>query len=52
MSEAVAEYLLNQRRVAVVPGSAFGAGGEGFVRMSFAGSDEQLERAVQHMASG
>jgi aspartate/methionine/tyrosine aminotransferase len=52
VSEAVAEYLLNQRRVAVVPGSAFGTGGEGFVRMSFAGSDEQLVRAFQQMASG
>jgi len=52
VSEAVAEHLLHERRVAVVPGIAFGAGGEGFVRMSFAGSDERLERAVEQIAAG
>ncbi|RSM70814.1 pyridoxal phosphate-dependent aminotransferase [Kibdelosporangium aridum] len=49
-SAAVAEYLLHECGVAVVPGSVFGRAGEGFVRMSFAGSAEQLDRAVKRLA--
>jgi aminotransferase len=44
--EAFAERLLNEERVAIVPGSAFGAGGEGFCRCSYAASFEKLERAI------
>lgn len=44
--EAFAERLLNEERVAIVPGSAFGAGGEGFCRCSYATSYEKLERAL------
>lgn len=40
---AFADYLLNQARVAVVPGSAFGA--EGYFRISYALSLEELESA-------
>jgi len=38
--------LLMEEKVAVVPGTAFGAGGEGFVRCSYATSDENLEEAL------
>lgn len=38
--------LLEEEHVAVVPGNAFGNGGEGFVRLSFAAGPEDLERAV------
>ena len=45
-SQAVAAELLEKHNVAVVPGPAFGAAGEGFSRLSFATSDETLERAL------
>ena len=44
--EEFAEQLLNEERVAIVPGSAFGAGGEGFCRVSYAASYEKLEKAL------
>ncbi|MDX9849703.1 MAG: aminotransferase class I/II-fold pyridoxal phosphate-dependent enzyme [Anaerolineaceae bacterium] len=44
--EQFAERLLNEERVAIVPGSAFGAGGEGFCRVSYAASYEKLEKAI------
>ena len=45
-SEQFSEQLLFEHRVAVVPGSAFGPSGEGFVRASLATSYEQLEEAL------
>lgn len=48
-SEQFAEGLLQQERVAVVPGSVFGEGGEGFVRCSYATSIDQIERALERM---
>jgi aminotransferase len=45
-SEAFSERLLFEQHVAVVPGDAFGAAGEGFVRASLATSYEQLEEAL------
>jgi len=44
--ETFANKLLNEERVAIVPGSAFGAGGEGFCRISYATSCEKLEIAL------
>ncbi len=44
--EVFAQALLEEERVAMVPGSAFGAGGEGFVRCSYATSYEKLEEAL------
>ena len=44
-----AKYLLSEARVAVVPGSAFGASGEGFVRASFSTSYENLIEASDRM---
>jgi len=41
-----AARLLKDQRVAVVPGTAFGSEGEGFVRMSFASSMEKLKEAM------
>ncbi len=43
--------LLNEHAVACVPGSAFGACGEGFIRMSYAASYEQIEQAVARIAA-
>ena len=45
-SEDFAQGLLQEERVAVVPGSAFGASGEGHVRACYATSYEQLEEAL------
>ncbi len=45
-SEQFAEQLLLAERVAVVPGSVFGASGEGYVRASYASSMEQLQEAI------
>ena len=48
-SEQFAEYLLMEDRVAVVPGSAFGPSGEGYVRCSYATAMSQLEEALHRM---
>ncbi|HCU56774.1 MAG TPA: pyridoxal phosphate-dependent aminotransferase, partial [Anaerolineaceae bacterium] len=42
-----AERLLMEEKVAVVPGSAFGDAGMGFVRCSYATSYEQIEKALE-----
>jgi aminotransferase len=47
--ETFAQKLLEEERVAVVPGSAFGAGGEGFVRCSYATAYEKIEEALSRM---
>lgn len=47
--ETFAQKLLEEERVAVVPGSSFGAGGEGFVRCSYATAYEQIEQALERM---
>lgn len=48
--ETFAETLLQEERVAVVPGSAFGASGQGFVRCSYATAYEKIEEALERMA--
>ena len=48
-SEEFAEKLLESEKVAVVPGTAFGAGGEGFIRISYAYSLEDLKNAQARM---
>ncbi|MFO3795815.1 MAG: pyridoxal phosphate-dependent aminotransferase [Anaerolineales bacterium] len=47
--ETFAERLLQEERVAVVPGNAFGAGGEGFVRCSYATAYEKIEEALYRL---
>jgi aminotransferase len=42
--------LLKQEQVAVVPGTAFGPGGEGYVRCSYATALDQLEIAAERIA--
>jgi aminotransferase len=48
-SEEFAEKLLMAEKVAVVPGTAFGDSGEGFVRISYAYSLENLKTALGRM---
>ena len=45
-SDEFATRLLKEERVAVVPGSAFGECGEGFLRISYAYSLEDLKAAL------
>ncbi len=47
--ETFAQKLLEEERVAVVPGSSFGPGGEGFVRACYATAYEQIEEALRRM---
>jgi aminotransferase len=48
-SEEFSEKLLLQEKVAVVPGTAFGACGEGFVRCCYATSLPSIEEALRRM---
>lgn len=45
-SEEFAERLLSEEKLAVVPGTAFGDCGEGFLRISYAYSLENLKEAI------
>jgi aminotransferase len=47
--EIFAETLIREEQVAVVPGNAFGPGGEGFVRCCYATAYEQIEEALHRM---
>jgi len=47
--ETFAETLLKEESVAVVPGSAFGPGGEGFVRACYATEYSKIEEALHRM---
>lgn len=48
-SDEFAEKLLMQQQVAVVPGTAFGAGGDGRIRIAYCKSYEQIEIALDRM---
>ncbi len=48
-SEEFAIRLLDEERVAVVPGTAFGDSGEGYVRISYAYSIEALKKALERV---
>jgi aminotransferase len=47
--ETFAQKLLDEERVAVIPGSAFGSGGAGFVRCSYATAYEKIEEALHRL---
>ena len=48
-SEEFAEKLLFEEKVAVVPGSAFGPSGEGFIRISYATARKDLIEALKRI---
>lgn len=50
-SEEFCEKLLNEGKVACVPGTAFGALGEGYMRISYCYSDEVLKEAFDRIES-
>jgi aminotransferase len=47
--DTFAEQLLREEHVAVVPGNAFGPGGDGFVRACYATAYEKIEEALRRM---
>jgi aminotransferase len=47
--ETFCQKLLEEERVAVVPGNSFGPGGEGFVRACYATAYEKIEEALHRM---
>lgn len=48
-SEEFCERLLKEKHVAVVPGNAFGASGEGFIRISYCYSIKHITEALKRM---
>jgi aminotransferase len=48
-SEAFCEQFLVEQRVAVIPGTAFSPNGEGFVRMCYASSIENITKALERL---
>ncbi len=45
----LANFLLEDAKVAVIPGAAFGKAGEGFLRLSYATSMENIEKGVERI---
>lgn len=50
-SEKFAEELLKEQKVAIVPGTAFGACGEGYLRVSYAYSIDELKEALNRLGT-
>ena len=48
--EEASNYYINEAGVAMVPGSAFGEYGKGYLRVSFANSYENIEKAMDRIA--
>lgn len=48
-SAQLADYLLEEAMIALVPGDVFGASGEGYLRMSFANSYENIAEGLERM---
>ena len=48
-SEQFCEQLLKEQKVACVPGNAFGNAGEGFIRVSYAYSIDQIKEALKRI---
>ena len=48
-SSEVCEQLLREKEVAIIPGSAFGASGEGYARISYAYSVDHLQTAMKRI---
>ena len=48
-SDDFCQRLLEEKHVAVVPGTAFGQGGEGFVRASYCYSTEHIKEAINRI---
>lgn len=50
-SKALAEYLLQEANVALLAGSDFGKYGEGYLRLSYANSRQNLQKAIDRISA-
>jgi aspartate/methionine/tyrosine aminotransferase len=50
-SKPFADYLLQEHGVAALSGTAFGSYGEGYLRLSYANSEENLKKALERVAA-
>jgi aspartate aminotransferase len=50
-SAELADYLLDEAGVAVLPGTAFGYNGEGYLRLTYANSLENIQKALDSMSA-
>ena len=50
-TRTLAKRLVDEAGLGVAPGSAFGAGGEGYIRLCFARSPEQIAEATRRFAA-
>jgi aspartate aminotransferase len=50
-SDWLANYLLEEAGVAVLPGTAFGDGGEGYLRLCFANSMQNIQTALERIST-
>jgi len=48
-SQEIADWILEEAGVALLPGSAFGKFGEGYLRLSYANSLENIQMALNRM---
>jgi len=48
--EELSDFLLTKAGVAVLPGTSFGEYGEGYIRLSYANSVENLKKAIERMS--
>ena len=51
-SEELSTCLLEKCKVVTVPGTAFGAQGEGYIRLSFATSLEDIKEGIKRIKKG
>jgi aspartate/methionine/tyrosine aminotransferase len=50
-SSALAEYILKEAHVALLAGSDFGKYGEGYLRLSYANSQQNLQKALDRIGA-
>jgi aspartate/methionine/tyrosine aminotransferase len=48
----LAKYLVQEHKVALIPGSVFGENGEGYLRLSFAASEASLREGLSRIKTG
>ena len=48
-SQQAADWILEEAGVALLPGNAFGKNGEGYLRLSYANSQENIQKALERM---
>ena len=51
-SQEFADFALEELGIALLPGTAFGPGGEGYVRLSYATAIDEIKMAIQRLKDG